>query len=725
MLIQNELRVLSILILFCSFTPLTSAQTCSDWLYLNTAPSYAFTNDITIPFTKLTVEAKFVRTTPFTAGSSGDLVVKYNDPNSINFVLRPTGALITTVNGVFSTPEVCAIELNKVYHVALVYDGSVLRFYRNGYLMSEVPATGNMVQQDNNTYIGHHDGTGSPNFIGYIDDVRIWDYARPQDLLRNYMNIDLPTPAAQVGLLAYYTFENLLNKQGDNTLTLSLSNDGAAINTAPADCAYIADSCEIFILPPDSIVITNNLTICAGSHHQIRSHPADTYQWTPAAYLDDPTSPTPVATPPVTTTFYVQAYIAATNKTIIDSVRINVERSDIKSINDTTVCAGSPVQMNVTQGTSFIWSPIAGLSDPLIANPVARPLTTTKYVVVGIGTGRCASADTVLITVLPGPDIVTSNDTVICRDATVQLQASGGVNYQWLPSAPLDNPGIASPLATTSQTTAYTVTAEGSNGCSKTDTINVEVRTHPNFASTGSKTVCDGEAVVLEASGGDSYEWSPAANVSSPFSSSTTVTALNRTSLFSVHISENACGYDTTMAMTVTVNPNPVVAALKSNDINCGSPTSILEASGADSYFWEPFVYLDNANAAKTFAAVDTTTTFTVTGFTNAGCTSSASVTVNVDRGGVPRFVLPNAFTPNNDGRNDCFGIKRWGTATITQFSIYNRWGQQVFQSKDPGRCWDGKVNGVLQPAGGYIYIIDAATLCGPVKRRGSLSLIR
>jgi gliding motility-associated-like protein len=175
----------------------------------------------------------------------------------------------------------------------------------------------------------------------------------------------------------------------------------------------------------------------------------------------------------------------------------------------------------------------------------------------------------------------------------------------------------------------------------------------------------------------------------------------------------------------VVVNPNPVVTIIKSNDINCENPTAQLSASGADSYLWTPFAYLDNATTSNPIAAIDTTTTFTVTGFTNEGCTDTASVLINVDKGGIPRFVVPNAFTPNGDGFNDCFGIKRWGNAHINQFNIYNRWGQIVFQTKNPAECWNGRFKGIVQPGGGYIYIIDATTFCGRIQRKGMLLLVR
>jgi gliding motility-associated-like protein len=728
MLIQNVLRVLCCLILFCSLAKLTNAQSCNDWLKLNSTPSYAYSSEIDISGTKLTVEAKFIRTTPYTGGQewAGDLVSKHKDPVDVNYLLRPNGAEITTTNGYFKTPDVCDIELNKIYHAAMVYDGTTLKFYRNGFLLSEVPATGNLVQNNWRTFIGYYDAMLHPeNFIGYIDEVRIWNYARGQDQIRTFMNLTLPVPAGQVGLVAYYTFDDLINKQGDPAYNLTLSPVDAAINIASPSCSYIADSCGTYLPPPDSIIITNNVTICEGTHHQIKTHPADTYIWTPAVFLDDPTSPLPVASPPVSMTYYVEAYRAATNTTLHDSVHIRVVRSDSKANEDTTICAGSPVQMNVSHGTNIMWTPAEGLSDPHTPNPLATPLTTTKYIVIGIGEGRCAFSDTVIITVLPRPNSVVSNDTAICRSAVVQLNATGGNSYEWFPSSNLNNASIPDPIATTSESTMFTVNVKGINGCVKTDTVNVEVRTHPDFKTSGNQSVCEGDNVVLSASGGTSYQWLPASQVNDASSSTTNATLSGPTTIFSVHISENVCNYDTTISMTIVRNPVPEISILKSNDINCAIPTAQLEATGADSYFWTPFVHLDDATSRKPVASLDTTTTFSVTGYTNAGCSSSASVTVNVDNSGVPRFVLPNAFSPNSDGKNDCFGIRRWGNAKIQQFSIYNRWGQLVFQTSNPGECWDGRTGGVLQAAGGYIYIINAATLCGPIKRMGLLTLIR
>ena len=92
---------------------------------------------------------------------------------------------------------------------------------------------------------------------------------------------------------------------------------------------------------------------------------------------------------------------------------------------------------------------------------------------------------------------------------------------------------------------------------------------------------------------------------------------------------------------------------------------------------------------------------------------------------GKASLILPNAFTPNNDGVNDCFGIRKWGNVTIKEFSIYNRWGQKVFDTRNPSECWNGTFHGEMQDSGGYVYVIKAVSFCGNITRTGTVMLIR
>ncbi|MEK7224986.1 MAG: hypothetical protein AAB221_04805, partial [Bacteroidota bacterium] len=82
------------------------------------------------------------------------------------------------------------------------------------------------------------------NFFGYINEVRIWNVARTQAELQTYMNTSLPGPTTQAGLLGYYTFDDLLNKQGNAAYNGTL-NGGATINNTNPNCIFTADSCAV------------------------------------------------------------------------------------------------------------------------------------------------------------------------------------------------------------------------------------------------------------------------------------------------------------------------------------------------------------------------------------------------------------------------------------------------------------------------------------------------
>jgi gliding motility-associated-like protein len=304
------------------------------------------------------------------------------------------------------------------------------------------------------------------------------------------------------------------------------------------------------------------------------------------------------------------------------------------------------------------------------------------------------------------------------------LQASGGAFYSWSPSASLNNSNIANPTASPVVNTMYRVSVRNSNNCVVIDSVQINVRPYPTFAATGDPSVCEGEMTTLTASGGDNYAWSPAALVSDPAAASVTVQPGSST-IYNVSISESTCGFDTLISMPVEWHPSPNVNASSSNNISCTTPTSQLTVQGADSYLWSPAHGVDDPAIANPIASVDSTTTFVVTGTSADGCSSSDTVVVTTEKGGIPAFLVPNAFTPNRDGRNDCFGLKRWGNVVVDAFLVYNRWGQIVFQTKNAAECWDGTFNGNNLDAGVYIYVIQAQTFCGVMKRTGTVTLIR
>src|SRR5206468_3373738 len=135
---------------------------------------------------------------------------------------------------------------------------------------------------------------------------------------------------------------------------------------------------------------------------------------------------------------------------------------------------------------------------------------------------------------------------------------------------------------------------------------------------------------------------------------------------------------------------------------------------------------LNNSNISNPLAKPTSVTQYTVTGTDAAGCVNTDTITVYITHINKGNYLIPNAFTPNHDGVNDCFGIKFWGILMEVDFSIYNRWGERIFHTTKPGECWDGTYKRQLQKPDVYIYIIKAKTTCeNYIFRKGIIALIK
>lgn len=90
-----------------------------------------------------------------------------------------------------------------------------------------------------------------------------------------------------------------------------------------------------------------------------------------------------------------------------------------------------------------------------------------------------------------------------------------------------------------------------------------------------------------------------------------------------------------------------------------------------------------------------------------------------------PEVFLPNAFSPNGDGKNDIFRIVNYHGQQIIEFSIYNRWGACIFLTTDPGKGWNGTFHGQLQPMGAYVYKVRYRNMLGQEKLlKGTVTLL-
>ena len=768
--------------------------------------------DVDVTGNTITVEAMINRTAPYTRGIlyAGNVVSKHNDIYDVNYLLRPNTAEITTTNGYFRTPDICEIELNKTYHIALVYDGEKLKFYRNGFLMSQTYASGNLYNNDWITTIGELASVPGHNceaFVGYINEVRIWNVVRTQSQLKQFMNTTLPNPASQTGLLAYYTFDDLKNKQGNAQWDGKILNNAIIKQSNPTCNSFKADSCAIKcnvnpqfsfeqdfcdprkvhfvnetynaffttwdfdngtqsnLLNPKIIYSSDNsynvklivqneygcidsitrivevksrasnlllldkVAICKGESVVLKVN--DSYikncKWYPFSSLSASNIPSPVATPP-NDTKYILTATDNDGCDLTDSVYVNVlDKPVISALTDTTICAGSTIhlQPKIIHANTYKWTPSKDLNNAIIADPFATPLTNTTYTITATNDG-CSVQKNVTLNVLPSPVISLNNDTTICENVFIQLSAYGGTHYAWSPSNGLNEAGIANPLASPKTSTLYYVTVTDNNHCSSKDSVMINVSPSPSFSLDPiNATICEGDALRLTASGGDVYQWQS----SEPILNTDRATAYVKPSsnaVYNVTITNTVCKIEQQLSSNITVNKKPIINVSKSNDIDCVVGEAKLTATGGVQYTWSPASSLSNPFSQNPVAAPLSTTVYHVKVKGNNTCVSEDSVEVKVLFGSVTNgYLMPNAFTPNGDGLNDCFGVQQWGYITELDFSVYDRFGLMIFHTTNPSDCWNGTYKGILQSSGTFVYQIRAKTLCGSVYRKGTVVLIR
>lgn len=534
-----------------------------------------------------------------------------------------------------------------------------------------------------------------------------------------------------------------------NTFYLAGSFRGNNVDFAPSQSTFnltSAGSDDIFLVkylwPPNTLAagsVAGN-TICKDGTGQLTFTASNGISPFTLSYTDGVSTFTQnnvisgvpfnvQVSPTVTTSYTVTQIQDAVRCSPANSVSLNatiiVDNAVMRTRIDTSVCKNGSVVLTTSGAQSYSWSPSTYLSADDVASPTATPGVPMQYIVTGTSANGCILKDTVNVGIYTDPVITISDDVEICKNSSAQLSISGGDSYIWSPGATLTNANSPNPTASPLVNTMYYVDITDINTCVSKDSVFVSIRPDAVFKINGPVNVCLKDSVRLSASGGDTYTWQPATGLDDPSSSSPWAKPLTNTT-YSVTITESVCNQSQTLTTPVTTLPLPVVTATKSNDIDCVVADARLSASGAVSYLWSPAATLSNPNISNPLAMPVTTTDYIVRGKDRNGCANYDTVTVNITNANKGSYLMPTAFTPNNDGLNDCYGIKFWGIIQEIDFSVYNRWGERIFHTTDPLACWDGKYKGVPQASGVFVYVIKGKTTCeASVFRKGTFVLIR
>ncbi|MBT8304518.1 MAG: T9SS type A sorting domain-containing protein, partial [Bacteroidia bacterium] len=340
--------------------------------------------------------------------------------------------------------------------------------------------------------------------------------------------------------------------------------------------------------------------ICFGDTTTLTATGADTYLWSTGE-----TTASIEVSPNNTVTYTVIGDHSNGNFTE-DTVTVSVnESTEVSAGADQSICEGDSITLTATAtGGEILWS------NGATTNSITEsPNSTTTYTVTADNNG-CASSDDVTVTVSELPSADAGNDVAILNGENVTLTASGGGTYLWSTGETTQNIEVS---PTTDQ--VYTVTVTNASSCTDEDSVQVSV-IEPIVAEAGEdSTICEGESLTLNASGGDNYLWSTGETTQS-----ITVNPDN-TTVYTVTVSDAYSSDSDTV--TVTVNPVPIADAGDDVTIDQGESVT-LYGSGGNSYIWSTGETNANISVSPT-----ETTTYRLTAIIN-GCSSEAEVTVTV-----------------------------------------------------------------------------------------------
>ncbi len=376
-------------------------------------------------------------------------------------------------------------------------------------------------------------------------------------------------------------------------------------------------------------------TICVGGSATLNASGGITYSWSPANGLSATNINNPTATPSNTETYTVLVTDANgcqnTDDIIINAVPLPIANPGA----NVGVCIGGSITLNGSGGTSFIWSPATGLSDPTIANPVCTPAATSNYTLT-VTSGNCTSIPSAPITVTvynqPAAPLINVNGPItFCQGNSVILTSSVATNNFW-------STGATSNSITVTTSGTYTVYYLDANGCSSAVSAAVNVLVNPLpaapiISANGTLTVCPGGSVDLTSSVANAYTWSNGNN--------TQTITVSTSGNYNVTISDiNGCTATSTNTL-FTVLPTPAIPILTASGplSFCTGDSVTLSSSPAASYLW--------SNGATTQSiTVLGSGSYSITNGTINGCATPTSAITNTVMFPVPPAPVITAGGP-------------------------------------------------------------------------------
>ncbi|WP_276133692.1 gliding motility-associated C-terminal domain-containing protein [Polluticoccus soli] len=478
----------------------------------------------------------------------------------------------------------------------------------------------------------------------------------------------------------------------------------------------------------------NNGPLCSGDILLLTSSsttPGVSYSWSgPGAFFSPVQNPVVSGTSTAMSGYYTVSASLNGCSSMANTYVVIKPLSVPMAGSNSPICEGDTIKLTSggVWGATYSWAGPGGFSSGSNAT-VISPATKANagdYVIKHTLNG-CEASDTITIAVnpLPSPVDATSN-TPVCEGEHLKLIATGSnaTDYTWTGPNGFSSSSATAEIDPVLATHAgyYRIKA-GLDGCFTNDSVYVRVKPVPLISTLSNSPLCAGDTLKLFAfSDLDSvfYHWSGPDYTSDMQSAVIAAVNNQQAGRYQIKVIKDGCA--ATAETIVNVLHLPATNLGSDIELCAGKTVTIGKEEDSVSYSWSNGDTACCLSVAQKGAYI-----LTKTNFCGSVSDTVAITTVPCDN----CILIPSAFSPNNDGKNDGFSpIVRCNMKKFS-FGVYNRWGAMVFHSTDENIKWDGTYNGELCDIGTYQFLVQyqpdlpAGANTDEVVLKGDVTLIR
>jgi gliding motility-associated-like protein len=463
------------------------------------------------------------------------------------------------------------------------------------------------------------------------------------------------------------------------------------------------------------------------------------YNWTPANYVvKNKDSATCFLKMP--SSQYVKVKIIDNSGCKVeDSIFISIRNTDVAIFGDTFICPGDTVLFTspLYSTSSYAWTPLANIvSGANTHNPLVTATKDVNFKVLITDTTYCNITDSAKMYMINNENLNFINpDTTWCNSEIINLKVTdiGDVTYYWFPPNFVmsgQNTSNATVKIPKSQRIIVVVT-DLRKGCQASDSVMLYIDTN-HVKIIAKNDICTYDTSILRVNyiPKASYSWTPFDWIQNkdtmvkyyhPISRTYKVFAL--TQLF-----EQKCIYQDSVVLRIQNNLVDLKATADPSTLDYGDSTQLdAKASKAVSFIWRNDTTLSKLNIKDPTAFPKNKNMYYVTATDFYGCKKTDSVEVDVifELCNESEVYIPNAFSPNGDGKNDVFRVRSNNIDTM-YLAVYDRWGQLMFESRDQRIGWDGSYKGAEMEPAAYAFFLYAKCIgSGEISIKGNVTIVR